>query len=84
MNTKIESVIKKIDKLNVQLKKLQTECPHGSVDAHFDSSTGGFDPMDDKYWVVVKCLDCDKRMRFDSVEHKDEYYRFSKFAREHK
>jgi hypothetical protein len=81
MNTKIESVIKKIDKLNVQLRNLQAECSHESVDAHYDSNTGNFDPMDDKYWVVVRCLDCDKRMSFDSYDHANEYRKFSKFVK---
>lgn len=81
MNTKVESVIKKIGKLNDQLRNLQAECSHENVDAHYDSNTGNFDPMDDKHFVWVRCLDCDKRMSFDSLDHIDEYRKFSKFVK---
>ena len=80
MNTKVESVIKKIKKYNEQLKVLQSECPHENVSAFYDASSGNFDPMDDKYWLEVTCKDCDRHMSFDSTEDPDNYRKFSKFV----
>lgn len=49
MNTKIESIIKKIDKLNIQLRNLQAECPHENVDAYYECNTGNLDQNDDSW-----------------------------------
>lgn len=78
MTKQVESLLRTISKYSHKLKLIQNKCPHKNFDAHTYSSTGNFDPMDDKYWVVVRCLDCDKRMSFDSSEHRDEYVKFTK------
>lgn len=77
MTKQVESLVRTISKYTRKLKEVQDKCPHKNFDAYTDASTGSFDPMDDKYWVVVKCLDCDKHMRFDSMKHPLEYSKYT-------
>ena len=81
MNTKIKKYLKVIEKSNLEIKKIQSICPHSDVHAKYESNTGNFDPMDDIWWITVKCLDCDKYMSFDSVVNQEEYRKFSKFVK---
>lgn len=83
MNDEIELVIKKIKKYQDKLTSLQSKCLHENVDACYGSNTGGYDPNDDIYWVTVKCLNCDKSMRFDSVKDEFKYRKFGKFVKRH-
>jgi hypothetical protein len=82
MNTKIKSLLKKIEGCNKQLKLLQSECKHENVHVKYESNTGNFDPMEDCWWIVVNCKDCDKYMSFDSVNDRENYRKFSKFAKD--
>lgn len=73
MKPEVDKIVKKIASLNHKLSILQSKCPHENVDAKYGGSSGHFDPMDNSYWVEVKCLDCGMRMIFDSERDKNEY-----------
>lgn len=50
----------KINKLNDQLKELQSLCPHPDVTKKYKGNTGNYDPSADCYWIEWHCPDCGK------------------------
>jgi len=73
MNTQILKYYKQITNLQSKIRAIQDSCQHENNEAEYDSNTGNYDPSSDCYWINVKCLDCDKRMRFDSDRDSDLY-----------
>lgn len=73
MTSQILKYQKQIASLNNKIAAIQNSCSHENNEAKYESNTGNYDPSSDCYWVFVKCLDCDKRMRFDSNKHPDLY-----------
>lgn len=73
MNSQILKYQKQITTLQFKIAAMQDFCAHENNEAEYRSNTGNYDPSSNCYWVFVKCLDCDKRMRFDSVKNSDLY-----------
>lgn len=73
MNSQILKYQKQITTLQFKIAAIQESCQHENNIADYESNTGNYDPTSDCWWVFVKCLDCDKRMRFDSVKDSDLY-----------
>lgn len=73
MNPQILKYKKQIFNLKKKIAAIQDSCPHTNNKAKYESSTGGYDPSNDCWWIVVNCLDCGKYMRFDSVRDAEMY-----------
>lgn len=73
MNSQILKYKKQITNLESKITTIQNSCLHENNEAQYEANTGNYDPSSDCYWVFVKCLDCDKRMRFDSNDDVDLY-----------
>jgi len=58
--TKRAKIKAKIQVLNDDLRKLQSECLHENATHVHKGSTGNYDPSCDSYWVEHGCPDCDK------------------------
>ena len=63
MATTVNDLNAEIDKINVQIKQIQSECNHppSCVDIKAHGSSGNYDPSNDGYWNSYHCLVCDKR-----------------------
>jgi len=73
MNKEILKLQKQITTIQSKIAAIQNSCQHENNVAEYGANTGNYDPSSDCYWVFVKCLDCDERMRFDSIKHSDLY-----------
>jgi hypothetical protein len=63
IRSKRSSIERKIEKLEHELKKVQTICAHPEAIRKFEASEGNYDRTLDKHWIEFKCPDCDKRWR---------------------
>lgn len=59
-----------------KLKLLQENCPHKDLYGKYKSDTGNWCSQDDRYWLELKCNDCNKMWDVDSSE---EEYGTTKF-----
>jgi hypothetical protein len=73
MSQEILKLQKQITTIQSKIAAIQKSCQHENNEAEYGSNTGNYDPSSDCWWIFVKCLDCDKRMRFDSVDDSDLY-----------
>ena len=55
------------------LEQVQSRCAHPNIEGIYDGSTGNWDPMDDQYWVNLKCPDCLKAWTAYSDQDPDGY-----------
>jgi hypothetical protein len=62
MNTRriLESLYRKIDRLEKEVSNLQESCTHPNVKKTWGGNTGNYDPSADKTWILHECPDCDK------------------------
>lgn len=72
------SIREEVNILNERLRELQDSCPHLTYESVYKSNTGNYDPSCDCYWVTVECLDCGKRMYFDSDKDPENYRKYGK------
>jgi hypothetical protein len=78
MKRSVKSLLKQITDLEFRLKRIQDKCKHEHFESANTGLTGNFCPDDDRFYVSVKCLDCDKRMTFWSDKNPEEYRKFLK------
>jgi hypothetical protein len=48
-----------------EIAKIQRGCPHQNASYTYKGNTGNYDPSCDRYWVEVKCKDCQKQWDMD-------------------
>lgn len=63
ISKEVTKIKNKLEKLQLQLKTIQDNCPHTNVEYKYGGNTGNYDPTADVYWVDHKCNDCDKYWR---------------------
>lgn len=72
-NTMIQSLTEQIDRLTAERDKLMGECEHKRVTYKTSSITGDIFNQD-RYYNTVTCIECGKRMTFDSHEELSNYH----------
>lgn len=79
MNTriKINTLIKKLQKVNSEITNLQSTCTHENFTGEYKADTGNWCQSDDSYWISAKCLDCDKSLYADSRKDYELYRKLS-------
>lgn len=61
IKNRYETLIRRRNKINDQIKTLQDICLHPNVNKEYKGNTGNYDPTSDCYWIEWKCPDCNKR-----------------------
>lgn len=74
VRTKMNTLIRKKDKVVEQIKELQSQCTHENFTGVYECDTGNWCPDDDSHWINLICLDCDLK-RFVSYETNETEYR---------
>jgi len=60
ISEKYQKLKVKLNKVQEDILKLQAECTHVNVTQSKGSTTGGFDPNNDSFWIDHTCPDCGK------------------------
>lgn len=63
-------------RLAIELRSLQSACPHTNKTGKYAANTGNWCPQDDDYWISVHCPDCTKQWTIFHSEEPDEYKNF--------
>lgn len=59
------TLYRRIQAAEHDLKMLQRDCTHPSVEKKYGANTGNYDPSADSYWIDWFCPDCTKRWQTD-------------------
>lgn len=77
VRTKMNTLIRKKNKIVEQIKELQSQCTHENFTGTYECDIGNWCRGDDSYWINLTCLDCDMRRHVSYEVNEAEYRRLS-------
>ena len=81
VRTKMNTLIRKKNNIDEQLKELQSQCTHENFTGTYGCDTGNWCRDDDSYWINFTCLDCDMRRHVSYERNEAEYRRLNMSGR---